>query len=410
MRMTLYEKFIWTVLAGLLIFTPLARGTVKVWSMTPVLSLAFLMIFVWVLRAVHYKKCCPEKTALGWPIIIFAAIAVISFIFSSYQYVSAYALVTLFGYIGIYCVVVNGFDRDMVKKILFLVIFLGGMMSIYGLLQYFGVLSRRWWDVEYFLSATYVNHNHFAGYLEMAIPIAIGMLFGRSRGESFKKAMLMIALVLMFSAFLLTQSRGAWICLLVSLLVMNIVLIRRVVLSQRNALLLLLSAGAVLFILSSTAPGLFTRVDAVVGGESEETSLETRIKIWQGSVEMIKRKPLVGNGIGTFAFGFPRHRPAGLMTKANFAHNDYLQVASEMGIFSCIAMLWALVVVIRTGLGDTKSSLGILGCTIGILSLSLHGLVDFNFRIGANILLLTVCAAFVTASESQNMNKEGNNA
>jgi len=142
---------------------------------------------------------------------------------------------------------------------------------------------------------------------------------------------------------------------------------------------------------------------------NNEGFLEGREKMWKGSIEMIKANPLIGTGIGTFEWGFPRYRPEGLNVRANFAHNEYLQMMTEMGLLALPLMLWIIFFLVSSGLkwedkskfDKSKGSLGlleavVLGSAIGILSLSIHGLVDFNFHIPANMLTLSVLAGIIS--------------
>ena len=138
-----------------------------------------------------------------------------------------------------------------------------------------------------------------------------------------------------------------------------------------------------------------TRIETITSAESGETSFDTRLAIWKGTIAMIKENPVIGTGIGTFIWAFNRYRPEGLNVQANFAHNDYLNMASEMGVLAPIIMIWIFFIIIKTGIRRSGPHPEILGCAIGILSLSLHGLVDFNFHIPANMLLFSIYAGII---------------
>ena len=130
--------------------------------------------------------------------------------------------------------VLNNFGRRSGIYLASLIISIATGMSLLGLGQYFLGLNHSWWIPERFLASTYVNHNHFAGYLEIAIPLCIAMILGLKR-EKFSnpskqfssKFGLVAALIIMFTALIFSQSRGGWISLVVALFVMNIVLIRK---------------------------------------------------------------------------------------------------------------------------------------------------------------------------------------
>lgn len=405
MRDTFYKNFLWLGVAAILIFSPIARGAVRLWSITPVLFIEAVLIFVWLWEVSNRSsgsRARVQGTEIDRPVVIFLVLAVISFIFSIYKHDSFYALLRLFGYAGIYYIIANEFDHIMIKRLISLVILIASALSIYGLLQYFGVLSHSWWFPKEFLAATYVNHNHFAGYVEMVIPVAIGMLFNEGLKSSFRESkkreiVLVVSLIIMTAAFILTQSRGAWFSLAISLFIMNIILIRDGVISRKSAkniLILFLLAVVVISFVFFGKEIIYQRATAVINTAQIDSSPETRFKIWQGTINMIAANPIIGTGIGTFSWGFPRYRPEGLNLKANFAHNDYLNMAAEMGIIASLIMIWIFIVVLKKGLGR-HSNTRIIGCAIGILSFVLHGFVDFNFHIPANMILFVVWVGIV---------------
>lgn len=389
----MYKKFLWSGLAIALLFAPIARGAVRVWSITPVLLIEATLIFIWLWKANNQEGYIFKRTAIDKPILIFALLAAISFVFSIYKHDSLYSLLQLFGYIGIYYLVVNEFDHDMRKRILGLVICIGTGLSAYGILQYFGLFRHGWWEPKDLLAATYVNHNNFAGYLELVIPLAVGMFLKSQRIS------LVTALVILVTAFILAQSRGAWLSLGISFLAISPVLIRK---EKPDANRLLTMILIIIIIASFAYFGkdiISQRISAVSIAGEEEASLKTRLMIWKGSLDMIRHNSLVGTGIGTFIWGFPRYRPEGLNVQANFAHNDYLEVAAEMGIAAVFVMIWILAMIIKNTVKKPDVDPVKLGLAIGVLSLSLHGLVDFNFHIPANMLLFTVYAAMVMKSD-----------
>jgi hypothetical protein len=59
--------------------------------------------------------------------------------------------------------------------------------------------------------------------------------------------------------------------------------------------------------------------------------------------------------------------------------------------------------VIAAGLKKKHFNSRRLGCAIGILSLSLHGLIDFNFHIPANMLLFSVYAGLIMAPAKEDI-------
>jgi len=403
MRDDTFKRIIWSSIGVILILTPLARGTVQTWSITPVLLVVAILVFLWLWRVNNRLKAEEQRlktTSLDKPILAFFVLAVISFVFSIYKYASFYALLRLLSYIGIYYLIVNNYSRRLRKNLIGLVICIGAALSIYGLLQYFNILPHAWWSHRRFLSATYVNHNHFSGYLELVIPVTIGALIRYKSLNSTVRLALIEALIVLIAAFIFAQSRGAWISLSISLIVMNIILLKKKMLNK-NVLFALVLLIVFVFSFSYIKSNVVSqRISSFAGITKGEASPQTRLKIWEGSVDMIRQSPLIGTGIGTFVWGFSRYRPEGLNARAHYAHNDYLHMTAEMGILALVIMILLLVRAIRNGLlyKGTPHPV-ILGCAIGMLSIALHNFVDFNFHIPANMLLFTVYAAIV-AGES----------
>lgn len=385
----LYKQILWFGMAIVIIFSPLWKGGARVYPITIILFIAFLLIFLWLWRMNNGRGYKFKRTPIDISISLFAALAVISFFFSIYKHDSFYALIKIFCYIGIYYLIVNEFDREAIKRILYLVIGAGGALSLYGLLQYLNLLGHSWWDPKDFMASTFVNHNHFSGYLELAMPVAV--IFTLKKPKLF----IMSSLILMMAAFIMAQSRGAWISLGLSFLVMSYILARKKSGGIKTAifLILLLIAAASLAYFSREV--ISERMSGSISAEPTGDSFATRVKIWQGSVDMIKHSPLIGTGVGTFIWGFPRYRPEGLNGLINFAHNDYLQTGCDMGIPALIVMIWLIVAAIKTGINEKNLNSYRFGCAIGVLSLSIHALSDFNFQIPANMLLFTIYLAVI---------------
>ena len=109
----------------------------------------------------------------------------------------------------------------------------------------------------------------------------------------------------------------------------------------------------------------------------------------------MKDNPYFGVGIGNYVWAFTRYRPEPLYNlRVHYAHNDYLHVAAELGVLGPIIMIWMIFTILLRGFTNAGSPL-VLGLTTGALSLTLHGLVDFNFHIPANALLFIVFAGMI---------------
>ena len=116
--------------------------------------------------------------------------------------------------------------------------------------------------------------------------------------------------------------------------------------------------------------------------------------IWQDTLHLEREFPLFGSGLGTFDTVFLKYQTAVVDRDFNFAHNDYLQFAAELGMLG-LAILGALMLTVfvkaigavAAGLDQDWRFLG-LGCAGGIAAIAIHSVADFNMYIPANALLL----------------------
>ncbi|MDP2922078.1 MAG: O-antigen ligase family protein [Candidatus Omnitrophota bacterium] len=384
----------------MLIFTPIARGAVRPW--------AFMPVYILIIGLAAYLICSRKRvsfrrTPLDVPILAGLAIFLISIFNTRYIYGSLAEGVKFISLAALFYIVVNFItSREEIKKIINAILITAAIITAYGVFQYTGVFDKAWWDNPAFLSATYVNHNHFAGYIELAIPLCLGILLAEKDKD--KKLFFLCLFLMLSSGFLLSMSRGGWLSLTTGMVFMGISMFRK----GKSRIMFFILAGllitASLFIFKIADSGvLFKRISSY-----RELDLSGRLEIWKGTLGIIKDNLLFGTGPGTFIYNFPKYRPAGLNMFVNYAHNDYMQAASEMGVFSMCVMIFAILAVIRkgirtSGIAHTPFNTWIsIGLTAGVLSVAIHGLADFNFYIPANALLFTVFSGLILNISSRN--------
>ena len=204
-----------------------------------------------------------------------------------------------------------------------------------------------------------------------------------------KKALYIYSFLALSSALLLSMSRGAWFSITIAMIFMFIMICRKKKGFFISLLFLAFLTVAVIFIFNAIdLSALSRRISSY-----KELDFSGRIEIWKGTLQIIKHNWLLGTGIGTFIYNFPAYRAPGLNMFVNFSHNDYLQIASEAGIFSLMPAVFMIFMIIRKGIithniASTSFRKWIpLALVTGILSLAIHGLGDFNFYIPANALL-----------------------
>jgi len=261
-------------------------------------------------------------------------------------------------------------------------------------------------------TGTYVNKNHFAALMAMALPVLLAFwaletlppvdrsgerLREHPRHADVKLARRMfwsLLIVLLIAALLFTRSRagigfGLAAFAAASLaLVWNAGTVRvRVVLVSVAGLALLLAAYVGLTpILERFAP------------EELSLSYEGRLRIAMGAVRGGLEFLPFGSGLGTFADVFRRYQVEGLTGFIDHAHNDYAEIFLELGVAGiAVVALLAIACLLRWGeIGARRLSRsgGYLQVSAGIavLALALHGAFDFNFHIPANAIYFSFLA------------------
>jgi O-antigen ligase len=142
-----------------------------------------------------------------------------------------------------------------------------------------------------------------------------------------------------------------------------------------------------------------TLVERVLSFEhvGEVGSLVGRAKVWGGVTEMIRDHPIFGVGPGNFANAVARYLPPA-ENRHYYAHNDYLQLVSVIGLPVILVIFWMMVCTYKRGFKKLKNQSRLVrGTTVGALSgitaILIHSTVDFNLNIPANAILFTVLVA-----------------
>lgn len=276
---------------------------------------------------------------------------------------------------------------------------------------------------------TFVNRNHFAGYMEMTLAIGIGLMLARlgNSGSSYSgwrqrlvaalaflispKMRLRMMLVVMVIALVLTRSRMGNTAFFASMLIVGLISIP---LSRRAApatIALILSLVIVDVVIIGTWVGLekvVSRINEtkIVASEegAEGTSIEERTLPALYTLEIIHEFPVFGAGAGSFYNVFKKYQPPEISGDWNHAHNDYAEIASDFGLLG--AVLLAILVLSTFAISikvlyQRRASLprGIaFGALMSMVALAIHSSVDFNLQIPANALTFVVILALAWAA------------
>lgn len=393
-------------LYALLIFTPLARGSVQGWAVTTIQIVTLIA-----LSAFLIEKCLTGtwewiKTPLDKPILALLFLCLISSFFSMHHQTSLWAMVILINYVVIFYLVIHTVrTRSQLRQLVYLIIGVATFLAVFGLFKRFGTNPFPWWDygdIKYIpdaLSSTFGNRNHLAGYMEMALPLALGLfLLGYRAG---KVLILSYITLLLLTALILSLSRGGWIGILVGLSFMAVALLTSRYFERKNFLIALISGLLALALIVLATTPVVERIKTFEQKE-EIPNFQSRVIRWGGVVDMIQDHPLIGTGPGTFATIFTRYQPPGSTSRSFYAHNDYLHFISEVGLLFIAIVVWMIIALYRKGFQKMRNPSRLVrgvavGAMSGITAILIHSISDFNLHIPANALLFVVLSAILVA-------------
>jgi O-antigen ligase len=387
---------------GLLLFGPLAFGAVEPWSIFVLEAGAAVLLAYWIATQIRSGELSIAPNPLFAPFLIFGLLVGSQLVTgrTAYRY-ETFSSALLYCAYGLLCFLVVQVLRrtSQVQALTILFSIYGFLVASFALLQSLSSTTRLYWirtpRLGGWIFGPYVNHNHYAGLMEMLVPIPlVYSLTRRARGP--RKIMAGIAAALMASTIFLSGSRGGMLAFVVEMAVLSVVVVWR----QKNrkstlalATFLVMGVGLVLWLGGSE---LARRLATIHSETKTELSGGTRLDIDRDALHMFAARPILGWGLGTFPDVYPKFRTFHTNFFINEAHNDYLQLLVEMGGLGFAILLWLLWSVYRNAIKklknwpeDTNGSVA-LAALLGVTGILVHSFVDFNLQVPANAALFYV--------------------
>jgi O-antigen ligase len=391
----MYDKIINLLLIFLIIFTPVAFGSMELWAFSIMELTILLIIILWAIQSIIVRPRASEKSfnsAIRDPqsaiatvllclfllLILFQMISLPSglikvispktfelrnflsisdpqsairnphFSISFFPFLTQIEFLKWLTLGGLFIFFLRWKpleQGDRTKKQLILVMMAVGVLeSLYGIFEFFSghhhILHLEAESLVSAVTGTFINRNYLAGYLLMVIPVSIGFLFSREvvqdiRYGSWRER--------------LSSLDGKTVLIGFGVIVMILGLLFSA--SRMGIVSLLLSFSLISFLFrnpekgkrfSKTAVLIFglallwaawIGLDAVISRFfSVAESFEGRWEIWVNTFQIFKDFPLFGSGLGTFIQVFPMYRSFHILGLVTHSENDFLQLLSETGI------------------------------------------------------------------------------
>ncbi len=317
-------------------------------------------------------------------------------------------------------------SRRNLRFTLWVILGVAALESLYGLIQALvpnlGVL---WVDyIPSYLGdarGTFINRNHFAGFMEMVLPLALGYTLtlgdwqrkGNHYGNNWKKKLKVmlssdrihlqllfsLGIAIMFLALLFSRSRAGIVGAFVGFLTF-------VVLSgsgnKRLPLGFWLMFGAIVGLV--VIYGLKIGFEPIIERFLRIGDGDSRLDFWRDTLTIIKDHPF-GIGLGNFKGVFPIYNVSVVSdVTITHTHNDYLQLLVEAGWPGFLALVSGFFIFLgksffkvrRLNPHDDPLPFFIgIGALSGLVSIAFHSFFDFNLQMPANCIYFITLIALV---------------
>jgi len=293
----------------------------------------------------------------------------------------------------------------------------GTVMALTGIIQkpiYSGQIYGFWSPLQSGAHpfGPFVNQNHFAAWMLMALPVTLGLLGGhlareQGRGRSDvrerilwlsspdanRQALLMGAVAIMTLSLVLTSSRSGMSAGAIALVTVALSFRQRLARRKGVVAVATLSALILIVVVWAGTSAIASRFSSGV------QDFDGRVAVWQDALQIVRLYPLAGTGLNTFDLATIFYQRFNRSTRYLQAHNDYLQLAAEGGlllIVPALACIGVFGLTVRRRFRDDASRTGYwirTGAVVGILAIALQETVDFSLQIPGNAYLFALLCA-----------------
>jgi len=333
-------------------FLPFTSELFEFNKMIFVYIMATLVMAVWLSRCLVAKKFIFRRTPLDIPLLIFLGSQILSTIFSIDHrtsllgYYSRFngGLLSVISYSLLYWAYVANMNRKSTLKTLYSVLCSAVIVSVYGVLQHFGIDKDVWvQDVQNRVFSTLGQPNWLATYLVALMPLAWCNLISK-----FKFSISLAFSILLFMTLLFTKSRSGLLGFIFADIIFWGYVLSKFRKKFLKEFLIINFIFLVLFFIFKTPityypPPLTSTAPALEVGGTESGTI--RKIVWKGALQVWLHYPIVGSGPETFAYSYYQFRPVehNLVSEWDFlynkAHNEYLNFLATSGSIGLLSYL-----------------------------------------------------------------------
>src|SRR6267142_456705 len=432
-RHTLASRLGFLTISVAVVLTTLAYGTVHYWALAVFALSAAGLLCLWCVDGLVLRSVQFSRNSLQWLLVGLVLLGLVQLLplrtpddaglslspsktLSLDPYATRLVLVQIASLLIYFAATLIFIDTPRrLRTLVRTIVIFGFFLAMFGLTQSFTSDGTRVYWFRQLAQSTafgpFINRHHFAGYMELTIALPLGLLFANAV-EKEKRLLYLFAAGLMGVALITTGSRGGIISLIAQILFFAAVTsikrgekqkkeqarssrMKRYGIRAGFAVTLIL--GLLIWVALLGSDSLTRMIDSV----NTDDPTTGRAHFWSVTVEIIKRHPIVGTGLGAFGVVYSRYDSRNGLYRLEQAHNDYLQVLSDGGIIAAGLALFFVVVLFRKAFSRSNSrdnfrrgiAISALG---GCFAVLVHSFFDFTLHTTSNALLFLVLAALAT--------------
>lgn len=405
---------------GLLMFGPLAFGAVEPWSLFVLESASMLLVGAWLIRFLVRTKSEFLWNPLFLPfsaLLVLMAMQLVLPHASAYPYATYTRLLQYASYAAIVFLLTQTLTRTRhIRRSAIAFTLYGTAIAAFAIIQNLSSPGTLYWvrtpRFGGWVYGPYVNHNHYAGLMEMLTPIPLVFAFSRYAAGRRKWAAASAA-ALMGASIFLSGSRGGMAAFSLQVAIFFWFVFRERAHGRMASIMAIFLIASLALVGWIGGSEVTKRIATLSPHEYSELGSDLRSTINRDALHMFAKKPTLGFGAGTFREVYPQFRSLYTNFLIDHAHNDYLELLVETGIVGFGIGFWLIWTSCRAALrkvrnwpSDVNGAVS-LAALLGIFGILAHSFVDFNLQIPANAALFyALCGIAAMDARFRNPRRE----
>lgn len=275
--------------------------------------LGFIVLFLFALRCMKNDRISIPKE--GYFLMVFIFICLASVFWAVYPNTSITRSITLVQLFLLYIITFNILKNNkgkLAENMYNIFIIFGMIISIYMIAQAITLVNINAWTRVSISEA--IDVNHLSSYL--LVPFLLGL-----HNSNTKSTKYLIPTLIILSAIISTQSRGAFIAVMISVGLYYMINLRKQGIRLRHILIIVIGIVLILVVIPDEflfrVREMFTNKDVILRGSGRST-------IWGWALQEFKSSPIIGIGLGNFT---TLYRPP---------HSSFFQIISELGLLGLV--------------------------------------------------------------------------